>query len=67
MQMERSAGIVCTALAVVILGSCSGSAYASGGAPAASDDHFGITSIYPTEDGGREWFIDMDDPQRLNI
>jgi hypothetical protein len=25
-------------------------------------DKFGIKKIYPTKDGGREWFINMDDP-----
>jgi hypothetical protein len=54
MLKEKSAGKICTALAVVILASLSGSAYASvGGTLAAGDDRFGITKIYPTKDGGR--------------
>ena len=27
-------------------------------------DRFGIAEIYPTKVGGREWFIDMDDPTK---
>ncbi|MDQ6723948.1 MAG: hypothetical protein M3Z01_06760, partial [Thermoproteota archaeon] len=27
-------------------------------------DKFGIKEIYPTKDGGREWFIDMDNPKK---
>jgi hypothetical protein len=53
MLKEKSAGIICTALAVVILASLSGSPYASvGGALADGDDRFGITKVYPTKDGG---------------
>src|SRR5262245_38764451 len=26
-------------------------------------DHFGIREIYPTVPGGREWFINMDNPR----
>jgi hypothetical protein len=52
------------ALALVIVVSFSGSAHASvGGALAAGEDDFGITKVYPTKEGGREWFIDMDEPE----
>ena len=27
-------------------------------------DRFGIVEIYPTKVGGREWFIDMDNPTK---
>ena len=30
-------------------------------------DRFGIRKIYPTKGGGREWFIDMDDPTNDGI
>lgn len=61
---EKSARIIGTALAAVIFTSLWGSAYASvGGALAAGEDWFGITKVYPTKEGGREWFIDMDDPE----
>jgi hypothetical protein len=43
----------------------SGNALASldGGATDAGEDRFGITQIYPTKDSGREWFVNMDDPE----
>lgn len=31
------------------------------------DDLFGIKKIYPTKNGGREWFINMDDPRADGI
>ncbi|MEW6603316.1 MAG: hypothetical protein AB1351_01350, partial [Thermoproteota archaeon] len=30
-------------------------------------DMFGIDEIYPTKPGGREWFLDMDDPEADGI
>ncbi len=32
-----------------------------------ANDIFGIKKIYPTKDGGREWFIDMNDPRSDGI
>src|SRR5215216_518315 len=29
----------------------------------AENDIFGVKKIYPTKNGGREWFINMDDPR----
>jgi hypothetical protein len=61
---KTSTKIIGTAFAAVIFASLSGSAYATiGGAHAAGEDDFGITKVYPTKEGGREWFIDMDDPE----
>jgi len=52
------------AFAAVIMTSFTCSAYASiDGALGAGEDNFGITMIYPTKDGGREWSINMDDPE----
>lgn len=51
-------------VAVMLLSSLSCGAYASiGGAIGAGEDDFGITKVYPTKEGGREWFIDMDDSE----
>ncbi|HEU4824312.1 MAG TPA: hypothetical protein VFS97_12870, partial [Nitrososphaeraceae archaeon] len=33
----------------------------------AENDIFGIKKIYPTKSGGREWFIDMNDPRSDGI
>ncbi|HJS68751.1 MAG TPA: hypothetical protein VJ730_04955, partial [Nitrososphaera sp.] len=64
MLEKTSTKIIGTALAAVIFASLSASAYATiGGAVAAGEDDFGITKVYPTKEGGREWFIDMDDPE----
>jgi hypothetical protein len=30
--------------------------------PTTTDDKFGIKKIYPTKEGGREWYINMDSP-----
>ena len=53
-----------------IIGSMSvfDSAFASSNSAAlssgsAENDVFGIKKIYPTKNGGREWFINMDDPR----
>jgi hypothetical protein len=68
MLEEKSARIIGSALAAIIFISLSGSAYASvGGALAAGEDGFGLTKVYPTKEGGREWFVDMDDPRGRDI
>ena len=64
MLEEKSARIIGLFLAIAILGSLVGNAHAAvGGDAAAGYDRFGITMVYPTLEGGREWFIDMDDPE----
>ena len=64
MLEEKSARIIGAALAIMIAASLAGSAHASvGGALAAGEDRFGITKVYPTLEGGREWFIDIDEPK----
>ncbi len=41
-----------------------GDAFASiDGSSAFGEDKFGASMVYPTKEGGREWFIDMDDPK----
>lgn len=30
-------------------------------------DQFGIRQLFPTKDGGREWFMDLQDPQRSGV
>lgn len=64
MLEEKSARIIGVALVFMIVASLAGSAHAAvGGAPAAGADRFGITKVYPTLEGGREWFIDMGEPE----
>src|ERR687888_332878 len=65
MLEDISARTICAAIAILtILTSLSGSAFAyvNGSAISASEDVFGITKIYPTKEGGREWSINMDKP-----
>lgn len=64
MLEDKSSRIIGAALAIIIAASLAGSAHAVvGGAPASGQDRFGITKVYPTLEGGREWFIDMDEPE----
>jgi hypothetical protein len=61
----KTTGITSIALASIVVIPFSGNALASldGGATDAGEDRFGITQIYPTKDSGREWFVNMDDPE----
>lgn len=64
MPEEKSARIIWVSLAIMVVASLAGSAHAViGGAVAAGEDRFGITKVFPTVEGGREWFIDMDEPE----
>jgi hypothetical protein len=53
----RAAGIVL--LAAVMLPLLSNNVLA---ASMAGEDRFGTKEIYPTKDGGEEWYVNMDDP-----
>jgi hypothetical protein len=51
---------VATALAALVL--FSATAGFSNSAAAAELDSFGVEKMYPTKQGGNEWYVDMDDP-----
>jgi hypothetical protein len=51
----------------IIAFASSNSASASLSSSSPENDIFGIKKIYPTKSGGREWFIDMNDPRSDGI
>lgn len=67
MLREISARIIGTLLAAIALSSLATNVYASTGAGTGildtSEDKFGIMKVHPTAEGGREWFIDMENPK----
>jgi len=66
MPEDTSARTICATIAafMILASSFSSSAFAyvNGSTISASEDVFGITKIYPTKEGGREWSINMDKP-----
>jgi hypothetical protein len=61
----KSTGIISIALASIVVIPFPGNTLGSldGGVTDAGEDRFGITQLYPTKDSGREWFVNMDDPE----
>jgi hypothetical protein len=53
------------AVAAIALAALALTTFQLGSAPAYSEelDRFGVEKLYPTADGGNEWYVDMDDPR----